>query len=40
MADKILCPSCQVIKEREAKCSNCGCPGETQRIEELERGNQ
>jgi len=32
---KILCPSCQLVKEREVKCQNCGCPGETQRIKSL-----
>ena len=37
MADKILCPVCQLVKEREAKCNNCGCPGETKRISELEK---
>lgn len=35
MSDKILCPSCQTLKDREATCYRCKCPGETERLKSL-----
>ena len=35
MTDDILCPSCSRLKGREQYCSNCKCPGESERLKEL-----
>ena len=37
MTDKISCPSCGRVKGREATCVHCKCPGETQRIADLNK---
>jgi hypothetical protein len=37
--NKILCPSCQRLKQREAICLHCFCPGETKRIQNLSSYN-
>lgn len=35
--DIILCPSCQLPKGREEKCSFCNCPGKRERLKGIQK---